>query len=531
MVCGLQKDYNLFLTFRTLKSKEIPSMPHVVCEACIGCKRTDCVDVCPVDCFREGPNFLVIDPDECIDCAVCIPECPEAAIFAEEDVPEDQQEFIAAIAHQHIGLAQVAQDGLCHALQGLIAHQMAEPVVDLLEVIHVDHHYAFHLFALRKEALEVLAGVCSGQRIHKGAAVKVGAAQGSVEAVYGSSSYKIGRAVTWLPRNAKRGLKYLLHNGPVISAKYIYTYAKYHKIANKEYAYWACLQKKDYPEALKKWFLETNYTHTPLDLEHPKSFSEKTQWLKLYGGFEDVYPLVDKYAVREWVKEKIGEEYLIPLLGVWDRFDDIDFDKLPDKFMLKVNHGAGWNIAVQDKSKFDKADAKRKIESWLKLNYCYLMGGLDVQYIHIKPRIIAEKFIENGGGDLYDYKIFCFNGEPKIILHIEERYTDKEERMFFLDTDWNQLPFNINVPLELDADLPRPANLEKMLDIARTLSQGYTAVRVDLYSLNDGSIKFGEMTFTTESGISRWHPESANDFMGSLIHLPGVDDAPAEGNA
>ena len=309
-----------------------------------------------------------------------------------------------------------------------------------------------------------------------------------LEAVYGSSSYKIGRAVTWLPRHAKRALAYLAHNGPAISAKYLYTYAKYHKVANKDYAYWACLQKKDYPEALKKWFLETNYTHTPLDLEHPKSFSEKTQWLKLYGGFEDVYPLVDKYAVREWVKEKIGEEYLIPLLGVWDRFDDIDFDKLPDKFMLKVNHGAGWNIAVQDKSKFDKADAKRKIEGWLKLNYCYLMGGLDVQYIHIKPRIIAEKFIENDGGDLYDYKIFCFNGEPKIILHIEDRYTDKEERMFFLDTDWNQLPFNINVPLELDADLPRPANLEKMLDIARTLSQGYTAVRVDLYSLNDGSI-------------------------------------------
>lgn len=203
-----------------------------------------------------------------------------------------------------------------------------------------------------------------------------------LEAVYGSSSYKIGRAVTWLPRNAKRGLKYLLHNGPVVSAKYIYTYAKYHKIANENYAYWACLQKKDYPEALKKWFLETNYTHTPLNLEHPKTFSEKTQWLKLNGGLEDVYPLVDKYAVREWVKEKIGEEYLIPLLGVWDNFDDIDFDALPDKFMLKVNHGAGWNIAVQDKSKFDKADAKRKIEGWLKLNYCYLMGGLDVQYIH-----------------------------------------------------------------------------------------------------------------------------------------------------
>lgn len=353
---------------------------------------------------------------------------------------------------------------------------------------------------------------------------QVGILRHELEAVYGSSSYRIGRAVTWLPRNAKRGLKYLLHNGPIISAKYIYTYAKYHKIANKNYAYWACLQEKDYPEALKKWFLETNYTHTPLNLEHPKTFSEKTQWLKLYGGFEDVYPLVDKYTVREWVKEKIGEEYLIPLLGVWDHFDDIDFDKLPDKFMLKTNHGAGWNIAVMDKSKLDKEDAKRKLEGWMKLNYCYLMGGLDVQYIHIKPRIIAEKFIENDGGDLYDYKFFCFNGEPKIILHIEERYTDKEERMFFLDTDWNQLPFNINVPLELDVPLPRPKNLDKMLEIARTLSRGYTAVRVDLYSLNDGSIKFGEMTFTTESGISRWHPESANEYMGSLIHLPGVDD-------
>ena len=160
-----------------------------------------------------------------------------------------------------------------------------------------------------------------------------------LEAVYGSSSYRIGRAVTWLPRNAKRGLKYLLHNGPIISAKYIYTYARYHKIANKNYAYWACLQEKDYPAALKQWFLENNYTHTPLDLEHPKTFSEKTQWMKIYGGLNKQQDLVDKYAVRAWVKEKIGEEYLIPLLGVWDRFDQIDFDKLPSdeqKVLKKV---------------------------------------------------------------------------------------------------------------------------------------------------------------------------------------------------
>ena len=121
--------------------------------------------------------------------------------------------------------------------------------------------------------------------------------QHELEAVYGSSSYKIGRAVTWLPRHAKKALAYLAHNGPAISAKYLYTYAKYHKVANKEYAYWACLQKKDYPEALKKWFLEMNYTHQPLDLEHPKTFSEKTQWLKLYGHLDEQRDLVDKYKV------------------------------------------------------------------------------------------------------------------------------------------------------------------------------------------------------------------------------------------
>ena len=350
-----------------------------------------------------------------------------------------------------------------------------------------------------------------------------------LEAVYGSSSYKIGRAITWLPRHAVRGLKYLLHNGPVTSVRYIILYAKYHKIANKNYAYWACLKEKDYPEALKKWFLETNYSHTPLDLEHPKTFSEKTQWLKLHDHLDEKYMLVDKYLVRDWVKEKIGEEYLIPLLGVYDHFDDIDFDKLPDKFMLKTNHGAGWNIPVLDKSKFDKAAAKEKVECWLKLNYCYLMGGLDRQYEKIRPRIIIEQYIENNGGDLYDYKFFCFHGEPRLILYITDRYTDGQERMIFYDTDWNLQPFNYDMPLEQPQDIPRPKNLEKMVEIARTLSAGFTMVRVDLYSLPDGTIKFGELTLTTESGISRWHPESANLYVGSMMHLPGVDDVPADG--
>ena len=141
-----------------------------------------------------------------------------------------------------------------------------------------------------------------------------------MEAVYGSSSYKIGRAVTWLPRHAKKALAYLAHNGPAISAKYLYTYAKYHKIANKDYAYWACLQKKDYPEALKKWFQETElYPSRRSIWSTPRPSARRPSGSSCTAGCEDVYPLVDKYAVREWVKEKIGEEYLIPLLGVWDQ--------------------------------------------------------------------------------------------------------------------------------------------------------------------------------------------------------------------
>ena len=348
-----------------------------------------------------------------------------------------------------------------------------------------------------------------------------------LEAVYGSSSYKIGRAITWLPRHAVRGLKYLLHNGPVTSVRYILVYAKYHKIANKNYAYWACLKEKDYPEALKKWFLETNYTHTPLDLDHPKTFSEKTQWLKLHDHLEDKYMLVDKYLVRDWVKEKIGEEYLIPLLGVWDHFDDIDFDALPDKFALKTNHGSSWNYIVPDKSKMDRQDAKKKFDTWMQLNYAYMMGGLELQYRDIVPKILAEKYLENDGGELYDYKFFCFDGKVHYIKYVCGRYSDQPEQMVFYDRDWNRQKFNYIVPYT-EPEIPRPKKLEKMIELSEILSAGFPCVRVDLYELADGTIKFGEMTFTTYGGIPEWHPAEANLMMGSLIHLPGVDDAPAD---
>lgn len=252
----------------------------------------------------------------------------------------------------------------------------------------------------------------------------------------------------------------------------------------------------------------------------PQDLQRKDAVLKLYGHLDEQRDLVDKYKVRDWIREKVGEEYLIPLLGVWDRFDEIDFDKLPDRFVLKTNHGAGWNYIVQDKSKLDKADAKAKFDLWTKLNFTYYQGGLELQYEHIQPKIIAEQFIENDGGDLYDYKLCCFDGEPKVIIYIMNRYVDADERIICFDTDWNVLPFNLFTPLEQPDDIPRPKNLEKMVEVARTLSQGIPFVRVDLYALNDGTIKFGEMTFTTYSGIARGTPRAPTSTWAASFTCP-----------
>ena len=347
-----------------------------------------------------------------------------------------------------------------------------------------------------------------------------------LQAVYGSSSYKIGRAVTWLPRALRGGAAFARRMGGAAGVvRYWRAWRKYTPLSGKKhYAYWMCLPPQHYEEALKEWFEQNS--DEELDLQHPVTYNQKAQWLKLHDDLKMRTLLSDKYLVRDWVKDKIGEEYLIPLLGVWDRFDEIDFDALPDKFALKANHGSGWNIIVPDKAKFDRADAKRKFDTWMQLNYAYMMGGLELQYRDIKPRILAEQYLENEGGELYDYKFFCFDGKVHYIKYVCGRYNDRDEQMVFFDRDWNRQKFNYIVPYT-EPDVPRPQNLEKMIQLSETLSAGFPCVRVDLYQLADGTIQFGEMTFTTYGGIPEWHPASANRMMGDLIHLPGIDDAPA----
>lgn len=272
------------------------------------------------------------------------------------------------------------------------------------------------------------------------------------------------------------------------------------------------LPEEKYAEELKNWYLLS--TGKTLDLENPKTYNEKIQWLKLYEHDERKTRLSDKYLVREWVKETIGEKYLVPLLGVWKCFDDIDFEELPDKFVLKANHGCGYNLVVKDKSNLNRKEAKEKFDRWLTTNFAYV--NFELHYKDIQPLIIAEEYIENKDEDLYDYKVWCFHGEPKYIMYLANRKNGL--KMVFYDTEWNRMPFTYSVEV-YEEEVPKPDNLEELLDISRKLSKDFKHVRVDFYRLNDGSYKFGEMTFSSAAGKAIWQPEEYDRILGDMLEL------------
>ncbi|MCD7945955.1 MAG: hypothetical protein LUF81_05070, partial [Clostridiales bacterium] len=281
-----------------------------------------------------------------------------------------------------------------------------------------------------------------------------------------------------------------------------------------EYYYFKGLEPSRYPEALKEWYYHK--TGHVLNLEHPRTYTEKIQWLKLYDSTPLKGRLSDKYLVRDYVKEKIGEEYLVPLLGVWDRAEDVPFDDLPEQYALKATHGSGWNIIVHDKSQLNVNDARRKLKEWLQTDFAF-RDGLELHYSYTEPRIIAEKYIENSGGEVNDYKVFCFDGKAKYVMFLSQRSTAL--KMAVYDTDWNLMPFVYAVE-RLNREVPKPDNLEELLSLAEKLAEGFPFVRVDFYLLNSGEIKFGELTFTSDSGQNPWRPAEYDRKLGDLIHLP-----------
>lgn len=253
------------------------------------------------------------------------------------------------------------------------------------------------------------------------------------------------------------------------------------------------------------------------DFENPRRYTEKMQWRKLHGLTPEMARLSDKYAVRKWVANRIGDEYLVPLLGRWAQAADIDFDALPQEFVLKTNNGSSTNIIVRDRSKLDVTDARKRLDEWMG----YQMGWVyfERQYNDIEPCVIAEEMLHPAAGenDLCDYKFLCFDGEPRFVWVDLDRYTNHTRAMF--DTDWNLQDWNqYNYPL-IPYVPERPKCLDKMLDLARELSAGFDHVRVDLYEV-DGRVYFGEMTFTNGSGFERIVPDEYDEVLGGYWTLP-----------
>ena len=254
-----------------------------------------------------------------------------------------------------------------------------------------------------------------------------------------------------------------------------------------------------------------------LDLENPLTYTEKLQWLKLYDHRPEYATLVDKFAVKEYVAKKIGQEYVIPLLGVWDWAEDIDFDSLPEQFVLKTTHDSGSYVVCKDKSKLDIPAARKRMAKFLKRKY--YNHNREWPYKNVPPRIIAEAYMEDRQfGELRDYKFFTFGGEPKVLYIAQGRGRGEPTVADFFDMDFNHLPFTIDHDT---AEVPpeKPRCFEEMKRLTAILSAGTPQLRVDFYEV-DGRVYFGEMTFFHCSGMEAFHPEEWDRKFGDWVTLP-----------
>lgn len=255
-----------------------------------------------------------------------------------------------------------------------------------------------------------------------------------------------------------------------------------------------------------------------LNLKNPVNYTEKLQWLKLHDRKPIYTDMVDKYEAKRYVAERIGEKYIIPTYGVWNSFDEIDFDALPDRFVLKCTHDSGGLVIVKDKSQLDKEQAREKITQCLKRNFYY--SGREWPYKNVKPRILAEAYMEDSKtAELRDYKFFVFNGKAKALFIASERQKEGEETKFdFFDMDYNHLPIKNGHP---NAEVPprKPETFEQMRVLAEKLAADVPHLRVDFYEV-DGKIYFGELTFSHWTGMVPFEPAQWDKTFGDWLQLP-----------
>ncbi len=295
------------------------------------------------------------------------------------------------------------------------------------------------------------------------------------------------------------GLKYIMKEPKFI----LYYIDKYLKIRISDKTYLEILYKKIF--------------NKELDLDNPKTFNEKLQWLKLYDRNSQYTEMVDKYQVKKYIADLIGEGYIIPTLGIYDKFDEIDFDKLPNQFVLKCTHDSGSTVICRDKNYFDYKLARKKIEKALKRNFFY--GGREWPYKNVKPKIIIEKYMEdNEQSELRDYKLMCFNGKVKCSFVCSERYSESGLKIDIYDLEWKKMEVKRNHP-NSSIEIAKPKNYEIMIELAEKLSKGIPFVRVDFYEI-EGKLYFGELTFFPGSGLTEFIPEKYDNILGDMLELP-----------
>lgn len=262
------------------------------------------------------------------------------------------------------------------------------------------------------------------------------------------------------------------------------------------------------------FFIKVGY---PLNLDNPVTYNEKLQWLKLYDK-NPLYPrMVDKVAVKDYVSSIIGNEYIIPTIGVWDKVEDIDWESLPNQFVLKCSHDSGGLVICRDKSQLDIDFSKKKLESSLKTDF-YLLGR-EYPYRYVPKRIIAEKYLEDKETrELRDYKFFCFDGKVRLMFIASDRQNREEPYFDFYDNDFNHLELIHGHP---NAPVPpqKPKNFDKMINLAEQLAKGMPHVRIDFYEVN-GSVYFGEITLYHHCGFVPFQPNKWDTVLGEMIHLP-----------
>lgn len=284
---------------------------------------------------------------------------------------------------------------------------------------------------------------------------------------------------------------------------------------NTKLGFYKNMSDEDY---LKKLF-KANMGYE-LNLENPRTFNEKLQWLKLYDHRPEYTIMVDKFLVKEYVADKIGSQYVIPLLGVWKMAEDINFEDLPNSFVLKCNHNSGNVIICRDKNYFDTANARKILGNALKEDF--YVYGKEWPYKNVKKRILAEKYIfdetSENGLDLPDYKVMCFDGKVKAVQVHKGRFLGKHTQEWY-DADWNMMYFKRPGQDRDFSKIERPVFLDKMIELSEILSEGIPEIRVDWYYANN-RLYFGELTFFEDSGLIGFDPPEFDEKLGNMITLP-----------